>query len=98
MAFIRKIKKKGSVYLAEVESYRKDGKVKQRVLRYIGKEVDGEIIRKVGTDSIEIESVKKYLDYKVLHNIATNIGLLEMLGGKGRYILLKRTSKYRQIS
>lgn len=41
MSFIRRIKKKDAVYLAEVESYREDGKVKQRVIKYLGKEVDG---------------------------------------------------------
>ena len=30
MAFVRKIKKKSGTYLAEVESYRENGKVKQR--------------------------------------------------------------------
>jgi hypothetical protein len=41
MAFIRKIKKGGAIYLAKVESYREDGKVKQRVLEYVGKEENG---------------------------------------------------------
>jgi phage gp37-like protein len=35
MAFIRKIKTKSGTYLAEVESYRDNGKVRQRVLRYV---------------------------------------------------------------
>lgn len=34
MSFIRKIKKPSGTYLAEVESYREDGKVKQRVIKY----------------------------------------------------------------
>ena len=41
MAFIRRIKKGDAVYLAKVESYREDGKVKQRVLEYVGKEENG---------------------------------------------------------
>jgi hypothetical protein len=41
MAFIRRIKKKSGIYLAKVESYRKEGKVKQRVIKYLGKEIDG---------------------------------------------------------
>ena len=41
MAFIRRIKKGGATYLAKVESYREDGKVKQRVLEYVGKEENG---------------------------------------------------------
>lgn len=88
MAFIRKIKKKGSVYLAEVENYREGGKVKQRVIRYIGKEYEGEVVRRVLTSEIEVESVKQYLDYKILHEIASRIGIPDLLGEYGKYILL----------
>ena len=88
MAFIRKIKKGNSVYLAEVENYREDGKVKQRVIRYLGKEENGEVVRKISSDKIEIESVKKYLDYKILDEIAKRLSLDKLLGDKSKYILL----------
>lgn len=88
MAFIRKIKKGNSIYLAEVESYREDGKVKQRVLRYLGKEVEGVAVKKVASSSIEVQSVKQYLDYKVLHQIAIKLGLPGLLGDKVKPILL----------
>lgn len=88
MSFIRKIKKKDAVYLAEVESYREDGKVKQRFIRYVGKEENGSAVRRVSTDSIEISGVKQYLDYKVLHSIAEHLGLTKILGSKTNYILL----------
>jgi len=88
MAFIRKIKKKNAVYLAEVESYRENGKVKQRVLRYIGKEVNGEVVRKVTTSDIEVETVKQYLDYKILHDLAGQLEMTELFGGVSKYILL----------
>ena len=52
MAFIRKIKTKSGIYLAEVEGYRKDGKVKQRVIKYLGKEIDGKPVKKVFADKI----------------------------------------------
>lgn len=38
MSFIRKIKKKSGIYLAEVESYRDGTRVRQRLIRYLGKE------------------------------------------------------------
>lgn len=38
MSFIKKIKKKSGVYLAEVESYRDGKRVRTRFIRYIGKE------------------------------------------------------------
>ena len=39
MAFIRTKKIKGQTYYYRVESYLKDGRVKQRVLEYLGKEI-----------------------------------------------------------
>ncbi len=70
MAFIRKVKTKSGTYLAEVESYRKKGKVKQRFLRYIGKEIDGKPVRRVSTEDIEIKSVKQSMDVLAIHRIA----------------------------
>ena len=42
-------KKEGrkNVYLVKVESYRKEGKVKQRVIEYLGKEIDGKPVKKI---------------------------------------------------
>ena len=88
MSFIRKIKKKDAVYLAEVKNYREGGKVKQKVIKYIGKEVNGEAVRRIDSNSIEIESVKRYLDYRVLHLISEELGLTEVLGKYAKYILL----------
>lgn len=88
MSFIRKIKKENATYLAEVENYRQDGKVKQRVIRYIGKEVDGKPVRKVNSEQIEVTAVKQFLDYHVLHEIAMKLGLPELLGTEAKYILL----------
>ncbi len=88
MAFIRRIKRNNSVYLAEVENTRIGKKVKQKVIRYVGKEVNGEVVRKLSSDSISIESVKRYLDYKVLHSVAKEIGLTEILGEKTKHLLL----------
>ncbi|OXA72313.1 hypothetical protein B0A58_12740, partial [Flavobacterium branchiophilum NBRC 15030 = ATCC 35035] len=88
MAFIRKIKKKDAVYLAEVESYREDGKVKQRVIRYLGKEVDGKPEKKVLLSSVKINSSKRFLDYYVLDFLAKELTLDTLLGEHHNYILL----------
>lgn len=88
MSFIRKIKKGNAIYLAKVESYREDGKVKQRVIRYIGKEEDGKPVRKILSEQIEVAAVKQFLDYHVLHEIAIKLGLPELLGTEAKYILL----------
>ena len=80
MAFIRKIKKGDAIYLAKVESYRQDGKVKQRVLEYVGKEEDGVPIQKVDINKIEVENVKQYADISVLYQLALELKLNYLLG------------------
>jgi len=71
MAFIRKLKTKSGTYLAEVESVREGGKVRQRVIRYIGKDVNGSVVRKVATNQIGISEVRRHAD--VLAPIAHTI-------------------------
>ena len=80
MAFIRKIKKGESVYLVKVESYREDGKVKQRVIEYIGKEENGVAVQKVDINKLEVENVKHYLDVNVLHQLSLELKLNYLLG------------------
>ena len=75
MTFIRKIKTKNGTYLAEVESYRDKGKVKQRFLRYVGKEVDGKTVRRVNTNDIKVKSVKQSLDVLAVHKTAKDLKL-----------------------
>lgn len=87
MAFIRRIKKGDAIYLAKVESYRENGKVRQRVLEYVGKEEKGQPIVKVDLEKIDVASVKRHLDISVVHQLATEIGLPKLLG-KGTEPLL----------
>ncbi len=54
-----------STYLVKVESYRHDGKVKQRVLEYIGKEENGVAVQKVDINKIDVENVTRHVDVKV---------------------------------
>lgn len=58
------------------------------MIRYIGKEKDGQVVRWVLTDDIEIESVKQYLNYKVLHDIALRLNLPDILEERNKNILL----------
>jgi transposase len=87
MSFIRKIKKGDKVYLAEVESHRVEGKVVQRFIRYIGKEADGRTILSTSLSDVEVEQVKLYGPLLVLHHLATEIQLAEVLGPYGPEIL-----------
>ncbi len=80
MAFIRKIKKGDSTYLVKVESYREQGKVKQRVLEYVGKEENGVAIQKVDIGKINIENVKHYADISVLNQLCISLNLNFLLG------------------
>lgn len=87
MSFIRKLKNKSGTYLVEVESYRENGKVKQRYKRYVGKEVDGKTILSSSISNIEIESVKVYGPLMVLNHLAKEINLSKSLGEYGDEIL-----------
>jgi len=78
MTFIRKIKKNSGTYLAEVEGYRKDGKVKQRVIRYLGKEINGKPVKKVSSNNIEIKDVKQSLDVLAIDKIAEELKIKDI--------------------
>jgi transposase len=87
MAFIRKIKKGDSIYLAKVESYREDGKVKQRVLEYIGKEENGLAVQKVDINKLDVTNVKHYADVSVIYQLCKQLHLPYLLGKHYKPIL-----------
>ncbi|MBI4925043.1 MAG: hypothetical protein HY843_03880 [Bdellovibrio sp.] len=87
MSFIRKYKKNGQIYLAEVESVRVDGKVVQRFIRYVGREANGKSILSCSISEAEIESVKLSGPLMALHSIASEINLPSMLGDYSDEIL-----------
>jgi len=87
MSFIRKYKKNGQTYLAEVESVRVDGKVIQRFIRYVGREANGKTILSCSVSEAEIESVKISGPLMALHSIASEIGLPSLLGDYSNEIL-----------
>lgn len=80
MSFIRRYKKGGKIYLAEVESVRVQGRVVQRFLRYVGREADEKTILSCSISEAEVESVKLFGPLMALHTIASKIGLPEILG------------------
>ncbi len=75
MSFIRKYKRAGSIYLAEVENQWVKGKVVQRFIRYVGKEVDGRTVLSTSVSDAHIQEVKLYGPLLVLHHLAEKIGL-----------------------
>jgi hypothetical protein len=87
MSFIRKIKKGPHVYLALVENKRVEGRVVQKVIRYIGKEIEGQVQKRVVTTDVQVESVRHYADVLAVHKVAQYLGLEELFGEVGKYIL-----------
>ena len=87
MAFIRKIKKNGRIYLAEVENVRIDGKVVQRHVRYVGKEVDGKTRLSASISDVEFDHVRLSGPLMVLNHIAKKINLAKSLGEYGNELL-----------
>ena len=78
MVFIRKKKVGKNIYLVKVESYRKDGKIKQRVIEYLGKEINGQPVKKVFANKIQVQSVKQSLDVLAIDKIAEELDIKEL--------------------
>jgi len=87
MSFIRKIKRGNSVYLAEVENTWVHGRVVQKHLRYIGKEINGHIQKRVASTDVEVEAVRHCADVLAVHRVAERLGLRELFGEHGPYVL-----------
>jgi transposase len=87
MSFIRKYRVGGKVYLAEVESRRVEGKVVQHFIRYVGKEADGKTILATSISDVELSEVRLWGPLLVLHHLAQEIGLPELLGPYAKEIL-----------
>ncbi len=87
MSYIKRSKRKGKVYLSEVESKRVNGKVVTRHIRYLGKEADGKTVLSSSLSHVEVEQVKIYGPLLVLNHIAKEINLSSLLGKYGNEIL-----------
>jgi len=98
MAFIRKIIKKSGTYLAEVEGYRKDGKVKQRVIRYLGKEINGKPEKRIFRSDIHINGVKRSLDVLCINSIAKELGIASIKNKHFLALIYSQLLEKRSIS
>src|SRR3989338_4887255 len=87
MSFIRRIKRGKYTYLAEVENKWVDGKVVQKHIRYVGKELNGERILSGSIANTEVTGVKIWAPLIVLDKIAKQINLSQFLGDYGDYLL-----------
>jgi len=76
MTFIRRIKQKYGTYLVKVKNYREGGKVKQKVIKYLGVETsEGKAAKRVRTDDISIRNVKRSLDILLIDKMAEELGI-----------------------
>lgn len=75
MTFIRKKKVGSKTYLVEVKSVREHGKIKQKFIRYLGKEINGKPVKKVFANKIEVKSVKQSLDVLAIDKIAEELNI-----------------------
>ena len=80
MSFVKRIKRGGKTYLAEVENTRVDGKVVQKYIQYIGREVNNKTVISLSSEDIKIDEVKIYGPLLVLNHIANKIALPDILG------------------
>jgi len=87
ISFIRRIKKGNSVYLAEVENRRIGGKVVQKNIRYVGKEVDDKPILTGSVASSSVDKVTVFGPFLILDEVARQIDLGEALRECRNYLL-----------
>lgn len=81
LAFIRKHKRKGRIYLSEVENQRVDGKVVQKFLRYVGVSPDSERSAfPTCNQELSLDGVKLHGSILALHSAAELLNLKEFLG------------------
>ena|SRR3989344_5501455 len=78
MTFIRKKKVGDKVYLIEVKNVRENGKIKQKFVKYLGREVNGKAVKKVSTSDIQAVNVKQSLDILAIDKIAEELKLKEV--------------------
>jgi transposase len=78
MPFIKKIHKASGTYLALVESKWENGKPRQHLIRYLGKEVEGKTVRRVSTSDMKVTSIKRHLDVEILDHLANELGLKQL--------------------
>lgn len=79
MPFVRKIKKRSGTYLALVESKWENGKPRQHVIKYLGRDVEGKAVRKVSTADMKVTSVRRHLDVEIIDHLANELGLKQLL-------------------
>lgn len=87
MGFIRKRIRNGTIYLEEVENIRKNGKIVQKFIRHLGKEVNSEKILTTNFKDITIQDVKVHGPLLIFNQAAIDLKLNKILGKYSNEIL-----------
>lgn len=87
MSFVREYKRGAYTYLAEVQSYREKGKIKQRFVKYVGRKVDGKTVLSCSISEAEVTGVKIYGPLLILNEVARRFNLSKLLGLYGEELL-----------
>ena len=84
MAFIRKIRRGGRTYYAEVENVRRGNKVVQRHIRYIGESIDAQ------QNSLPLDSVQfGYIAMRLMQGDLTANELIDMVEKMGHRVYVE---------
>jgi transposase len=98
MTFVRKIKVGKRIYLAEVKNVREEGKVKQKFIRYIGKEVAGETVRRIETGNVHAVGVKSSVDVMAIRRLAEELSILEIEQKEALSLVFSQLMERKSIS
>jgi transposase len=56
-----------------------DGRVKQEFIRYVGKEMNSSVVRKLSSGDVRAMEVRRSLDVEVVHRISSRLGINAMI-------------------
>ena len=59
----------------EAQSLLENGRTRQKVIRFIGKEVEGKPVRRISSSSLKVTAVKRHLDIEIIDRIAEELKL-----------------------
>lgn len=62
-----------------MRSKRVDGKVKQEFIRYVGKEMNSSVVRRVASSDVRALEVRRSLDVEAVHRISMKLGINAMI-------------------
>jgi transposase len=90
MSFLKTSKKKSGTYVYEVEGYRdKEGKVRHRYIRAVGKlDEKGNLIPRMKLEDVTVEHVKLHGPVSALHKITENLEVEDIVGDYAPEILM----------